>query len=218
MTGIDVHSDVLKFLPCRTPDAWVTHARENLPTLLIDHANCEKKAAATAMNLMFRHEGKTRLLLSMARLAREELTHFQQVVKLLDERQIPYARLGPSRYASALRELISQNQEQALVDVLIMGAFVEARSCERFASLIPVLDQKLASFYNSLLKSEARHFCDYLELAELYAGHDISESIARFSLKEKELILSPDAVFRFHSGVPESLANVYDPSLMVSAG
>ncbi len=216
--GIEVHNDVLRFLPCRTPDAWVAHARENLPTLLIDHANCEKKAAATAMNLMFRHVGKTRLLLRMARLAREELTHFQQVVKLLDERQIPYTQLGPSRYASALQKLISRDREQALVDVLIMGAFVEARSCERFACLIPVLDQKLGDFYSSLLKSEARHFCDYLELAELYARHDISESIARFALQEKELILSPDAVFRFHSGVPEPLVNVYDQSLKVSTG
>jgi tRNA 2-(methylsulfanyl)-N6-isopentenyladenosine37 hydroxylase len=196
--------EVLEFLPCKTPDEWVNLAPNNLPLLLIDHANCEKKAAATAMNLMYRHVGKPDLLICMARLAREELTHFQQVVGLLVEHNIVYERLSPSRYAMGLQDLISRDQDSALVDILIMGAFVEARSCERFSRLIPVLDARLASFYQVLLRSEARHFRDYLELAGKYSKTDIKESIARFSAREKELISSPDSQFRFHSGRPDT--------------
>jgi tRNA-(ms[2]io[6]A)-hydroxylase len=88
------------------------------------------------------------------------------------------------------------------VDTLITGAFIEARSCERFSKIAPHLDSSLGKFYKSLLKSEARHFEDYLGLAQLYCDADISSKVARFAEKEAELILSTDLQFRFHSGVP----------------
>ena len=75
--------DILAFLPCETPDAWLEAAIDNQSRLLIDHANCEKKAAAAAMNLMYRYTSKPDLLTKMAQLAREELLHFQQVVEIL---------------------------------------------------------------------------------------------------------------------------------------
>lgn len=193
---------VMEFLQTPTPHAWFETALTQQDILLIDHANCERKAAATAMNLMYRHTSKTELMSKMSQLAREELLHFEQVVAILHEREINYARLGPSRYAAGLRQHISNHEDEALIDVLIIGAYIEARSCERFAGLIPLLDDKLARFYSSLLKSESRHFQDYLALAELYSSSDISERVIEFGNLERDLVVSPDEQFRFHSGVP----------------
>lgn len=195
--------DILAFLSCETPSAWLQAATVNQDRLLIDHANCEKKAAATAMNLMYRYTTKPDLLNKMSQLAREELLHFQQVVEIMSKREVRYVRLSPSRYASELRAGISRQGNEQLVDTLIVGAFIEARSCERFASLAPLLDAELKKFYQGLVKSESRHFKDYLELATKYSSSgDISERVAWFAHKEAELISTPDENFRFHSGMP----------------
>jgi tRNA 2-(methylsulfanyl)-N6-isopentenyladenosine37 hydroxylase len=190
------------FLHCETPVPWLQAATRNLPELLIDHANCEKKAAATAMNLMYRYTDRPELMKKMSQLAREELLHFQQVVELMQQRGITYKKLSPSRYAAGLRQLLSTNYDANLVDTLIIGALIEARSCERFAKLVPHLDTELGKFYQSLLKSEARHFEDYLALAELYSETDISDRVQRFAAAEAELITTSDTDLRFHSGVP----------------
>jgi len=195
-------SSINDFLLCPTPSAWVEWALENEQLMLIDHANCEKKAAATAMNLMYRYVDKTELLKKMSQLAREELLHFEQVVSLMQEKGISYNHLTSSRYASSLREHMHTHEPAKLVDTLIVGAFVEARSCERFASIAPKLDARLRRFYSSLLRSECRHYEDYLTLARLYQDSDITQRIAFFAAKEAELILTPDTEFRFHSGIP----------------
>lgn len=192
------------FLACATPEAWLARAQTEVPTLLIDHANCEKKAAATAMNLMYRYVDRPDLLRKLSQLAREEMLHFEQVVTLMQERGQPYTHLGPARYASALRAHIRPQEPWRLVDTLIIGAFVEARSCERFAALVPLLEADIARFYRSLLRSEARHFSDYLELARRHAGEDIEPRIAFFRELEAALVLDPDPDFRFHSGTPAS--------------
>ncbi len=78
-----------------------------------------------------------------------------------------------------------------------------ARSCERFAALAPHLDAELAAFYTSLLKSESRHFMDYLKLArEISSQEEVDERLAVLLEAERDLIESPDSEFRFHSGVP----------------
>ena len=196
--------EILEFLPCETPQRWLDAAPNNLACLLIDHANCEKKAAATAMNLMYRHSSKPDLLRKMSQLAREELLHFEQVVEILHQRDIEYVRLSPPRYAAGLRQLIGKEQDAQLADTLIIGAFIEARSCERFAKLVPLLDQELSKFYRSLLRSESRHYKDYLSLAQKYSAQDsnedFAERVAQFARVEAELINAPDKVFRFHSG------------------
>ncbi len=192
------------FLYCETPDGWLQAAICNLPELLIDHANCEKKAAATAMNLMYRYTDRPELMKKMSQLAREELLHFQQVVELMQQRGITYKKLSPSRYAAGLRQMLTTSHDANLVDTLIIGALIEARSCERFAKLVPLLDTELAKFYQSLLKSEARHFEDYLALAELYSDTDISDKVKRFATAEATLISTADTNLRFHSGVPAS--------------
>ncbi len=199
--------EILEFLPCETPAAWLDEALRQPTILLIDHANCEKKAAATAMSLLYRYSEHTELLRKMSQLAREELLHFEQVVNIISERGIEYIHLGPSRYAGGLREHLRKDAKNVLVDTLIVGAFVEARSCERFAKIAPLLDPQLSKFYRSLLKSEARHFQDYLALAALYSDTDISPDVARFREIERDLIERPDGEFRFHSGVPLSEAS-----------
>lgn len=195
-------AELLAFLPCATPMAWIEAALANQALLLIDHAQCEKKAASTAMSLMYRYVDRPLLLTKMSQLAREELLHFEQVVKLMEERGIPYRHLSASRYADGLRQHVQRDDPQRLIDILIVGAFIEARSCERFARLIPHLDAELAKFYRSLVKSEGRHYEDYLMLAQRFAEGPIESRIAFFADRERELIETPDETFRFHSGLP----------------
>jgi tRNA 2-(methylsulfanyl)-N6-isopentenyladenosine37 hydroxylase len=193
-------SEIYDFLPCPTPDAWVAAALQHPEELLIDHANCEKKAAGTALNLMFRYVDKLDLLNKMSRLAREELRHFEQVLAIMEKRGVSYRQISSARYANGLRALARSSDPGRLVDVLIIGALIEARSCERFARIAPHLDDELAEFYQSLLKSESRHYRDYLNLAREYADGPIDDRIALFRDKEHELIESEDTEFRFHSG------------------
>lgn len=195
-------SAIREFLPCATPQAWIDWALQHPDILLIDHAHCEKKAASTALNLMFRYVDRPELLDALSQLAREELLHFEQVLQIMRQRDVQYDHLSPSRYAASLRKHMRNEEPGKLVDVLIIGALIEARSCERFAALAPFVDKELGRYYRFLLKSESRHFEDYLRLAELYAGEDISARVAEFVALEKELIETPDTEFRFHSGVP----------------
>lgn len=191
-----------QFLYCETPDAWLQAALLQQDLLLLDHANCEKKAASTAITLMYRYVGDFDMMHKMSRLAREELRHYEQVMTLMQQRGIAYEQITPCRYASELRKPVRTHEPGRFIDTLIVGAIIEARSCERFAKLAPLLDDELRDFYLSLLKSEARHYEDYLHLAQKAAqGQDISARIAVFLALEKELIESPDTEFRFHSGV-----------------
>lgn len=194
--------DIRGFLACETPDAWVQAALKDLPTLLIDHANCEKKAASTAMSMMYKYIDRPELLAKMSKLAREELVHFDQVLKIMKQRDIAYDHVPAGRYAATLFKMVVKEEPQLLIDKCILGAIVEARSCERFAKLVPHLDPELGKFYFSLLRSEARHYQHYIQLAEKYADAPIEARLNEFLLAEKELVESPDTEFRFHSGVP----------------
>lgn len=191
------------FLGSATPDAWLAWAARNPDILLIDHANCEKKAAATALSLMHRYTEYPRLLHKLSRLAREELRHFEQVVAIMQRRGVSYRPISASRYAAGLRAAIRSHEPGRLVDTLVVGAVIEARSCERFAALAPQLDPELGDFYRSLLKSEARHFRDYLELATALSD---PEEVARrqrvFLALDAGLVTGTDSEFRFHSGIP----------------
>ncbi|MCW8355011.1 tRNA-(ms[2]io[6]A)-hydroxylase [Marinomonas pontica] len=201
---LSAYPELVEFLPCESPEAWVNWAIENQTLLLNDHAHCEKKAASTAMSLMYRYVDRDNLLHKMSRLAREELLHFEQVHKIMRKRNVAYDHLSASRYADGLRKHIRTHEPARLVDTMIIGAFVEARSCERFAALAPHLDEELSKFYVSLLKSEARHFQDYLELAKEYSNEPIEDRVAFFRDLEEKLITEPDEEFRMHSGPPSN--------------
>jgi tRNA-(ms[2]io[6]A)-hydroxylase len=200
MTAGHALEDVLAFLHGRTPIAWFEQANSHLPELLIDHANCEKKAAGTALSLLYRYVDKPELLRTLSKLAREELKHFEQVQSRLVALEIDYRHLSPGRYAAGLRRVVRTHEPGRLVDLLLVGAVVEARSCERFAGLVGVLPHKLGAFYERLLASEARHFHQYLELANRYADAPFDNQLNRMLEVDRELITSPDTVFRFHSG------------------
>lgn len=201
MQVVDI-TPITEFLLCRTPDAWVERALTEPEILLIDHANCEKKAASTALNLMYRYTDHLDVLNKMSRLAREELRHFEQVIAIMKKRGIEYVFVTAARYAAGLHKHVAKHEPQKMVDTLIVGAIIEARSCERFAAIAPHLDEVLAKFYLSLLKSESRHFEDYLALALKFSDQPIAERVQFFLEIERELIESHDPEFRFHSGVP----------------
>jgi tRNA-(ms[2]io[6]A)-hydroxylase len=243
-------SPILSFLQCETPQAWIDEAvkPENLPILLVDHANCELKAAQTAMLLLRRYavdkesgeallawlkpfedfvyrkvgdgdfsqqvnlskklisksnfEHGDELIAKMVLLIKEELHHFQQVWDIMQDREVEYGNLTAARYARGMMKNVRTHDPVKLVDTLICGAYIEARSCERFAKLAPHLDDELNKFYISLLRSEARHFQDYLSLAQTISNENISSRVNLIGKKEAELISNPDSEFRFHSGAP----------------
>ena len=186
-----------------TPQRWFDVAAERWRELLVDHANCEKKAASTALSLIFSYPEDMALTDKMSRLAREELRHFEQVQKLMQELQVPFTRMQPSRYAEGLRSVIQRSEPARLLDLMLCGALIEARSCERFEGLAPKLTDPLRGFYSGLAVSEARHHSLYLRLAEQRAGAiDWQARLQQLAAIEAELVTSPDEQFRFHSGLP----------------
>lgn len=195
--------EIHDFLGCHTPDAWVQAAVQQQEVMLLDHKNCEFKAASTALSLIAKYGQHLDLINYMSRLAREELVHHEQVLRILKKRKIGLRPVSASRYASGLRAVVRTHEPHKLVDTLVVGAFIEARSCERFKAVVPHLDEELSKFYFGLLKSEARHFQNYLRFAYQYGdAADVERSVARVRAVERELIESPDTEFRFHSGVP----------------
>ena len=199
-------SPIYNFLGARTSQAWVNAAIDNLPLIIQDHANCEKKAAGTAMNLIFRYEFSYDLQRKLAQLIREEMLHYEQVLGIMHERGQAWKYLSAGRYAKGMLKHKRNYEPAAMIDVLIIGAFIEARSCERFAALAEVInDARLAKYYRYLLKSESRHFEDYLALAQSLSDDNIDERVAFFKEVEAELIATPDSELRFHSGEPATL-------------
>lgn len=192
------------FLRVPSPAEWLKKAASEIPLLLLDHAHCERKAAATAINLISKYPERLELVPIFSALAREELLHFEKVLELMRQRDIKFGPLKPSHYAQNLhREITRGGSIQRLGDELIVGAIIEARSCERFMSLISLLDDEpLRKFYATLVKAEARHFMDYLELAKMYVG-EIDNRLRFFLDIENKLITGPDPLFRFHSGIPQ---------------
>ena len=187
-----------------TPQVWVDAACADLPTLLVDHANCEKKAASTALALIFAYPEDRALAVALSRLAREELKHFEQVERLMRRRDVPYVRMKPGRYANELRKLVRTHEPKRKLDLMIVHAFIEARSCERFRLLAKHLPEDVADLYQQLERSEARHFELYLEFAEReFAADEIAARIAIVAEREAELATSPDRELRFHSGPPD---------------
>jgi tRNA 2-(methylsulfanyl)-N6-isopentenyladenosine37 hydroxylase len=209
MTGVET------ILLAPTPASWVDHAAQHWRELLVDHANCEKKAASTALALVFSYPEDRKLSFAMSRLAREELRHFEQVQRVMATHEVRHVRQKPGRYAAGLRAVMRTADPGRKLDLLLTGAFIEARSCERFRLVAPNLPPALNAFYTQLAESEARHFELYLELArEADASSGAWEVEGRLQVIaqcEAELATTPDAAFRFHSGAPVSDGDVAGP-------
>jgi tRNA-(ms[2]io[6]A)-hydroxylase len=189
-----------------TPASWVAQACALPEVLLIDHANCEKKAASTALALMFAYAEDLELTDKMSRLAREELRHYEQVAKLIRELGVAPRRLAPGRYAERMRRLVGSAEPHREIDLMICGAFIEARSCERFAVLANAIGAPLSDLFNGLHNAEARHYRVYLDLARRAAKRAavaLQPRVEEFAALEAQLITEPDPLFRFHSGPPQ---------------
>jgi tRNA-(ms[2]io[6]A)-hydroxylase len=199
----------VSILAAATPPAWVDGACAGWRELLVDHANCEKKAASSALALIFAYPEDAELGSTLSRLAREELRHFEQVAQLMRRLQVPFERQRPGRYAAGLRSALRQHEPARKLDLMLAGALIEARSCERFGLLAPRLADPLGVFYRALQQSEARHFELYLRLARRAANDArdardaLEERLAQLAAVEAELTCAPDTQLRFHSGPPD---------------
>jgi tRNA 2-(methylsulfanyl)-N6-isopentenyladenosine37 hydroxylase len=188
-------------LAAPTAASWVESACEHWRALLIDHANCEKKAASSALALIFAYPEDSALTGALSRLAREELRHFEQVSQLMQRLAVRFERQKPGRYATGLRAALHSHEPLRKLDLLLSSALIEARSCERFTLLAPRLAEPLGGFYAALARSEARHFQLYLRLAAASDGAGRWRARLReLAAVEAELITAPDEVLRFHSG------------------
>ncbi|HGY90603.1 MAG TPA: tRNA-(ms[2]io[6]A)-hydroxylase [Planctomycetes bacterium] len=153
-------------LASMTEASWTKRALADLEEILVDHAHCEKKAASTALSLVFKYMEHSHFLPVLSALAREELRHFEQVLQHLAARDIPFRRQKPSPYAGRLMEACRKDEPDRLLDVLIVCSLIEARSLERMGILRDAVDDpELSRFYGNLLASEARHRAAYLDLA-----------------------------------------------------
>lgn len=202
MVSEDVFSNIISFLPCRTPQQWIDKALDNIPLLLLDHAHCEKKAATTALSLISKYPSHIYLVEKLSCIAREELVHFEKVLKYLKKRRIDYQNLSSGRYARTLHALKSSHEPYHLIDSLLIAAIIEARSCERFLSLSRFLQDDLKVFYSLLAQAEVRHYEIYLNFAKKVNAEILNSRLQNFLKIEQELILTPEDGFRFHSGVP----------------
>jgi tRNA-(ms[2]io[6]A)-hydroxylase len=202
MSAVLKATETESVLRAPTDERWYAVAAERWQELLVDHANCEKKAASTALSLMFTYAQDMALTDRMSRLAREELRHFEQVQKYMRDLSVPFVRLAPSRYAEGLRKCVRASEPGRLLDLLLCGALIEARSCERFIGLAPRLSAPLSDFYGGLAASESRHRSLYLRLAEQRAAEEWAARLEHLAAVEAELATAPDPQFRFHSGTP----------------
>jgi tRNA-(ms[2]io[6]A)-hydroxylase len=189
-------------LAVATSETWIERAIDQIDDVLLDHAHCEKKAAGMAVRLLFRYPQHDFLQEPLSRLAREELGHFEEVLRLMAARGIAFGRQKPSAYAGKLRQRLCPHDPEHLVDMLLCCALIEARSCERFGLLAQrVPDAELAHFYTGLLAAEARHHRLYLDLAsELAEPERVRTRLLELAEWESEVVASDSRIVRMHSG------------------
>lgn len=155
-----------------TDPAWAREAAADLDAVLVDHAHCEMKAATNAMSLVMRHPSDLALVRALTELAREELDHFRRVLHFIDRRGLDLGAPPVDVYAAELRTAMNRLPHANvpnMVDRLLVGALIEARSCERFKLLLDVFPPdtpgEMRVLYNELFACEARHYRTYVDLA-----------------------------------------------------
>jgi tRNA-(ms[2]io[6]A)-hydroxylase len=184
-----------------TSERWLAQVEQHLDLVLIDHAHCEKKAAGTALNLLFAYVENEPLCRAMTEIVNEELEHFHMVLDLLARRGVRFRRLPPSTYGRKLNDLVRKQERGKAIDRLLVAGLIEARSCERFGLLRDRLaDRELAEFYGGLFESEARHHATYVRLATMYGDEEsVRERLAQLSSAESEILAASDDPPRMHS-------------------
>lgn len=188
-------------LAASTPLSWASVQKKNLAEVLLDHAHCEKKAASTALALLFRYQHLTDLVRPLSEIAREELEHFEQCLTVLKEHDVAFVRQKQSPYAARLRAACRDSEPERLLDTLLCCALIEARSCERMKLLADELDEPLATFYRELLASEARHFTTYVAMARRHFDHEMVDArLDELAVHEAQVISQPPHLPRLHAG------------------
>ena len=173
----------------------------HMDTILLDHAQCERKAASTAIQMMSRYPSSNRLVRELTAIAQEELSHYEQVNQWLDRRGIPLQPVTPPPYGAALKKCVRRNEPDRMLDLLLVSALIEARSHERLGLLGEhCLDPQLAKFYRSLMASEARHYGSYWLLATTYFNTDlVNERLAEIAEQESAILSTLHPEPRVHS-------------------
>ncbi len=182
---------------------WLEQVDQALDEILIDHAHCEHKAAATAMSLLGAYIENRELCREMTEIVEEELEHFHLVLDLLSRRNIAFRRQPPAHYGKELNALVRPNEPGRAVDRLLVASLIEARSCERFSLLadhVADRDAELSQFYRSLFESEARHHTTYVRLAKQFADEPhVRQRLNELSQAESQIIARGNPLPRMHS-------------------
>ena len=179
-----------------TDPRWAEVALADLDATLADHAHCEMKAASNAISLATRWPASAAVARALTAVAEEELRHFREVLALLEQRGVALGRPETDAYAADLRRAAQATAEKtpdgSLADRLLVGALIEARSCERFRLLADALAARgdpLASFYEDLFACEARHYTTMVDLAVAVRGDEprVRERLADLARIEGEI-------------------------------
>lgn len=188
-------------LQSESSQRWLKLVDTDLAEILIDHAHCEKKAAGSALNLIFAYVDNEELCRELAEIVNEEMEHFVMVLDLLKKRDIPFRRLKPGSYGRQLNDLVRKSEPQKAIDRLLVASLIEARSCERFHLLAEyVEDKELSEFYASLFESEARHHTTYVRMAKHFGDDEtVRLRLEELSALETEIIDRGDPLPRMHS-------------------
>ncbi len=189
-------------LKAPTSRRWLEQVDADLPAILIDHAHCEKKAAGTAMNLIFAYGSlDAGMCRELSEIVVEELDHLRQVLDLLERRDIRFTSQQPGGYGRKLNDLVRKGEPARGIDRLLVASLIEARSCERFSLLRDhVHDRELAEFYGSLFESEARHHTTYVRMAGHFAAETVIRSrLAELAEAESQIVAQGDPLPRMHS-------------------
>ncbi|MEL7051205.1 MAG: tRNA-(ms[2]io[6]A)-hydroxylase [Cyanobacteria bacterium J06588_5] len=191
----------IKFLKTPTSQAWVEQAIANMDTILLDHAQCERKAAGTAIQMMSRYPSSVELVRELTAIAQEELSHYDQVNNWLEQRGVPLQPVSPPPYGAGLKKCVRRQEPDRMLDLLLVSALIEARSHERLGLLgehCP--DPQLAKFYRSLMASEARHYGSYWLLATTYFDTDlVNERLDELAEEESRILSTLHPEPRVHS-------------------
>ncbi len=184
-----------------TLPAWVELAISNLDEILLDHSQCERKAASAAINFMFRYPSNAKMIKELTKIAKEELEHFEQVNEWLDKLNIALRPLTPPPYGAKLKAQIRPNEPNKLLDSLLVSALIEGRSHERLGLLATHCPEPdLAKFYKGLMASEARHYGIYWVLADTYYDREIvMQRLDELSIAESEILATLHPEPRIHS-------------------
>jgi tRNA-(ms[2]io[6]A)-hydroxylase len=188
-------------LKSRTESDWLARAIADPDAILLDHAHCERKAANNALKLLGDYPEERALVAPLCAIAREELEHFERVMAILSARGLTLVHQEPSGYQRRLFKKVRGAEPDALCDKLLCAALIEARSCERFGLLAEHHpDAELRALFSELLASEARHYADFVRLAEGVVGREAARArLGHLAEVERRAIEAAKRLPRMHA-------------------